>query len=340
MSTPTAPANRCASSTTTPASSSTMRICAAKSRRSATNSPTPSTASRADCCSKRGIRTPTWGPPSRPAARSSAPPRATSPRSTSKRLQESLRSVEEYAQAVRPATPPRPSSSVRYRGYTLEQAFTLGADSRRAAWRDAKLCVLLSRRVAAAALDWTIAEAAAGGRRHGPAPRERSARPRPARAGPAGAAVDRARPASCSSSTTGPTSPASSRPTASTSARTTCPSTRRGGSSGRAPSSASARTTSTRSAGPSSTARPTSASGRCSRRRRRRSGRWPDSTSCGAAAAETTLPAFAIGGIDATTIATPSRPGRRGRRWGRRSFPPTTRGRRRGPYGDALGGRS
>src|SRR5205807_6522108 len=51
---------------------------------------------------------------------------------------------------------------LRYRSYTIERALILG-NSARAKLRDARLYVLLSRASCASALDWTIAEAAAGG---------------------------------------------------------------------------------------------------------------------------------------------------------------------------------
>src|SRR5439155_26745326 len=50
----------------------------------------------------------------------------------------------------------------RYRSYTLERAVLLGTDARQRL-AGARLYVLLTRSRCAAALDWTIAEAAAGG---------------------------------------------------------------------------------------------------------------------------------------------------------------------------------
>ncbi|MFO0926255.1 MAG: thiamine phosphate synthase [Gemmataceae bacterium] len=78
-----------------------------------------------------------------------------------KRLQEALRSLEEFAKVTRPLLAER-VESMRYRAYTLERALLLGR-SARTVLQDARLYVLLSRRTCAAALDWTIAEAAAGG---------------------------------------------------------------------------------------------------------------------------------------------------------------------------------
>ena len=78
-----------------------------------------------------------------------------------KRLQEALRSVEEFAKIGHSALAAR-VEQVRYRGYTLERAFLLGVEARDRL-RDVRLCVLLSGEGCRAALDWTIAEAAAGG---------------------------------------------------------------------------------------------------------------------------------------------------------------------------------
>ena len=78
-----------------------------------------------------------------------------------KRLQESLRSLEEFGKmfAVNLA---EGLERLRYRTYTLERAIMLGHDARQIL--DAvRLCVLLTGSQCTAALDWTIAEAAAGG---------------------------------------------------------------------------------------------------------------------------------------------------------------------------------
>jgi thiamine-phosphate pyrophosphorylase len=78
-----------------------------------------------------------------------------------KRLQEALRSLEEYGK-VHSASLGRAVEQIRYRAYTLERALVLGAHAgQRLA--EARLYVLLSGSGCAAALDWTIAEAAAGG---------------------------------------------------------------------------------------------------------------------------------------------------------------------------------
>jgi thiamine-phosphate pyrophosphorylase len=78
-----------------------------------------------------------------------------------KRLQEALRSAEEYGKVFGEGFGRR-VEAIRYRAYTLERAVVLGADAR-ARLADAKLYVLLTGSQCAAALDWTIAEAAAGG---------------------------------------------------------------------------------------------------------------------------------------------------------------------------------
>lgn len=82
-------------------------------------------------------------------------------RANLKRLQESLRSVEEFAKVARPLLAER-VEQMRYRAYTVERAVLLGSAARQQL-RDARLYVLLSRASCVAALDWTIAEAAAGG---------------------------------------------------------------------------------------------------------------------------------------------------------------------------------
>lgn len=82
-------------------------------------------------------------------------------RASSKRVQEALRSLEEYAKMAWP----RASAScekLRYRAYTLEKAI-LVHDRARLRFDKARLYVLLTRGLARAGLDWTIAEAAAGG---------------------------------------------------------------------------------------------------------------------------------------------------------------------------------
>src|SRR5262249_50071004 len=78
-----------------------------------------------------------------------------------KRLQEALRSLEEYGKLYGPDLGQR-LEGLRYRAYTLERAILLGADARERL-ADAKLYVLLGGATSRAALDWTIAEAAAGG---------------------------------------------------------------------------------------------------------------------------------------------------------------------------------
>ncbi len=78
-----------------------------------------------------------------------------------KRLQEALRTLEEFGKLHGPDLG-RAVEALRYRSYTLERAILLGADARERL-AGARLYVLLTRSRCAAALDWTIQEAAAGG---------------------------------------------------------------------------------------------------------------------------------------------------------------------------------
>jgi thiamine-phosphate pyrophosphorylase len=78
-----------------------------------------------------------------------------------KRLQEALRSLEEFSKLHR-ADLGRELENLRYRSYTLERAILQGTDSRQRL-ADARLYVLLTGSQCTAALDWTIQEAAAGG---------------------------------------------------------------------------------------------------------------------------------------------------------------------------------
>lgn len=78
-----------------------------------------------------------------------------------KRLQEALRSLEEFAKVSAPLLAER-IEQLRYHSYTLERALLSGS---RHLLADARLYVLLSSRSCSAALDWTIAEAAADGAR-------------------------------------------------------------------------------------------------------------------------------------------------------------------------------
>jgi thiamine-phosphate pyrophosphorylase len=78
-----------------------------------------------------------------------------------KRLQEALRSLEEFGKVHRPDLG-QAVERLRYRSYTLEKAVVLGTGARERL-ADARLYVLMSGRTCTAALDWTIAEAAAGG---------------------------------------------------------------------------------------------------------------------------------------------------------------------------------
>jgi thiamine-phosphate pyrophosphorylase len=78
-----------------------------------------------------------------------------------KRLQESLRSLEEFAKVFGPGVG-RELEALRYRAYTLERAVSLGATARQRI-AGANLYVLLSASRCVAALDWTIRRAARGG---------------------------------------------------------------------------------------------------------------------------------------------------------------------------------
>jgi thiamine-phosphate pyrophosphorylase len=82
-------------------------------------------------------------------------------RANLKRLQEALRSLEEFGK-IRGPDLGQALERLRYRSYTLEKAVVLGTAARERL-ADARLYVLLTGRRCAAALDWTIAEAAAGG---------------------------------------------------------------------------------------------------------------------------------------------------------------------------------
>ncbi|MBM3979123.1 MAG: thiamine phosphate synthase [Planctomycetes bacterium] len=78
-----------------------------------------------------------------------------------KRLQESLRSLEEFGKVFGPDLG-RALEALRYRAYTLERAVAVAGTSGERL-RDARLYVLLTRACCVASLDWTIREAARGG---------------------------------------------------------------------------------------------------------------------------------------------------------------------------------
>ena len=78
-----------------------------------------------------------------------------------KRLQEALRSLEEFSK-LSSAALARKLEGLRYRSYTVERAITLGASARRRL-ADARLYVLISSSECTADLEWTIGEATAGG---------------------------------------------------------------------------------------------------------------------------------------------------------------------------------
>jgi thiamine-phosphate pyrophosphorylase len=78
-----------------------------------------------------------------------------------KRLQESLRSLEEFGKLFGPVLG-REFETLRYQSYTLERAIVLG-DRSRQRLSDARLYVLLTGSQCLASMDWTIRQAAAGG---------------------------------------------------------------------------------------------------------------------------------------------------------------------------------
>lgn len=78
-----------------------------------------------------------------------------------KRLQEALRSLEEFGKLFGTGFA-RHVEVLRYRSYTLERAVVRGGEARRRL-TDARLYVLLTGSQCPASLDWTIARAAAGG---------------------------------------------------------------------------------------------------------------------------------------------------------------------------------
>lgn len=78
-----------------------------------------------------------------------------------KRLQEALRSVEEFGKLFG-AGFAREVEALRYRSYTLERSVVRGGDARKRL-ADARLYVLLTGSQCAAAMDWTIEQAATGG---------------------------------------------------------------------------------------------------------------------------------------------------------------------------------
>ncbi len=78
-----------------------------------------------------------------------------------KRVQESLRSLEEYGKVASPELG-RQLEALRYRTYTLDRAIGLGSNSR-VKLATARLYVLLTGSQCASSLDWVIEQAAAGG---------------------------------------------------------------------------------------------------------------------------------------------------------------------------------
>jgi thiamine-phosphate pyrophosphorylase len=78
-----------------------------------------------------------------------------------KRLEESLRALEEYGK-LQNVKMTQVLESMRYRTYTLERAILLGTTSRKRL-ADARLYVLVGASMCTASVEWTIKEAAAGG---------------------------------------------------------------------------------------------------------------------------------------------------------------------------------
>jgi thiamine-phosphate pyrophosphorylase len=82
-------------------------------------------------------------------------------RTNCKRLQESLRSLEEYGK-LKGSEIARRLEKLRYDSYTLERVMLMGARSRQRLV-EVKLYILLTGSLCARPLEWTIKEAAAGG---------------------------------------------------------------------------------------------------------------------------------------------------------------------------------
>lgn len=78
-----------------------------------------------------------------------------------KRLQEALRTLEEFAKIQSPHLGAA-MERLRYQSYTLEKALILGAQSRQRL-AEVRLCILISESDCRSSLEWTIKEAAAGG---------------------------------------------------------------------------------------------------------------------------------------------------------------------------------
>ncbi len=78
-----------------------------------------------------------------------------------KRLQEALRSLEEYGKLQAPELGAA-VEDFRYRAYTVERAILLGTTARKRL-ADARLYLLVTGSLCTAAVDWTVQEALAGG---------------------------------------------------------------------------------------------------------------------------------------------------------------------------------
>ena len=195
-----------------------------------------------------------------------------------KRLQEALRSLEEYAKIAHP-TAAAEIERLRYRSYTLERAVEItGTSCERLAV--ARVCVLVDGRETSADFERLVDAVIAGGApmiqlRDKTLPdRDLLRRAELLRAG-------RALRACCASSTIAPTLLPPYTPTAFTSARTIYPSSKHDRSSARAGSSAFQRTRSSKRDKRSSMARTTSGSDRPFPQRLKDSMNSPASSCCG-----------------------------------------------------------
>lgn len=78
-----------------------------------------------------------------------------------RRLQEALRSLEEYGKVLSPELG-RSLEQIRYRSYTLERALLIGQDARERL-ANARLYLLVSKGGCAASIEWTVREAVPSG---------------------------------------------------------------------------------------------------------------------------------------------------------------------------------
>jgi thiamine-phosphate pyrophosphorylase len=82
-------------------------------------------------------------------------------RANASRVQEALRTLEEYLR-LRQADLSAQLAALRYRTYTLEKA-TLGMEASQEALANARLCVIITGALCVRPLEWTVKEALAGG---------------------------------------------------------------------------------------------------------------------------------------------------------------------------------